>query len=140
MNHHSIPNRHQLRKVCLFRSWTSHGCALGVHVTPHHRLPPLTSNTVAFVGISTTCVARTCLYPRLFAHAVWGLRVCPRPLVLHSYLHACACPRPCVWHVRVRGRVTQCLLCTLALFVPGASCLQGTLYEKGEVCGSQCQS
>lgn len=95
-------------------------------------LPLLTSNTVAFVWNSITCAACGCLYLRVPTQAVW-VSYLSWPDAFAFFICTLVRVHSCIWHVRVRGRVTQCLLCTLALFVPGASCLQGMLYEKGRL-------
>lgn len=119
MNHHSILNRHQLRKVCLFCCGTSHGC-------PH--LPLLPSNAVAFAGISTTRAVSPSLYLRVHTHQC-GFHIFS--WVCGFTFFVCTIERVrYILYVRVHGRVTHCLLCTLALFVPGALCLQGMLYKR----------
>lgn len=90
-----------------------------------HPLSLFTSCTVAFAGISKMCVCRVFVHlrPRLPACALWGSCLF-QALDSHFVctLRERACVRVC-WHVRVHSHVTQCLLCSPALFVPVASCL-----------------
>lgn len=91
MNHHSIPNRHQLRRVCLFRCGTC--CGWNKHF---HPLSLFTSNTVAFVRISMMCVrVFVCFCLRVLLHALQGLYLfqtcgCTRVFACVDML-ACAC-------------------------------------------------
>lgn len=91
-----------------------------------HPLSLFTSDTVAFARISIMCVSmcvRVCICACLVAHC--GVRICFRPADSHficTFAQVCVCVWTC-WHVRVHSHVTQCLLCSPALFVPVASCL-----------------
>lgn len=72
MNHHSVPNRHQLRRFV----YSAVGHAGDVRLERTISLSLFISNTVLFVGISIMC-ARACvayvdLYLCVLLHARWG--------------------------------------------------------------------
>lgn len=123
MNHHSILNRHQLRRVCLFRCGTRCGRSLGTSIfTP---VLCLSGNTVAFAGISIMFVkarVRVRVHARAFSHVVGSylFEALRFPMYLHTRVFVCVEDTAVVC---VHSRVPGCLLRSPALFAPAASCL-----------------
>lgn len=112
MNHHFISNRRQLRRVCVFhcgtRSWT---------FAWNRRFHPLSFNKQRWhsQGLAKPeCVLLPPCAPRR-SYLSWRIHV------IYCVTHG---------HAHTHSRVTPCLLCSTALFVPAESCLQGTLYQK----------
>ena len=138
MNHHFIPNRHQLRRVCLFRCGTYCGCSLGTSVFT----PVLFSQATLWhlQGlVQCVCVYVFCICACILVHCRLCIFFQARKFTfyLHTLTRVCLCPRAGTSTSAVMSLsvYSVSLLCLCQWLHVGKAC-----YIKKWGCGALCRS